>query len=373
MVALAVFVVVAAETVPAAPQRTPAEDPVWSLYEDGFRAAAEGHDAEATAIFERVSREHPEHPAAKLAVEAARLLRARSTGRVPPRESAPPKAPAAPVAAPMDLADRLRSEPTTALARAELSIFQTIHGIAFGVEACLLGDCNDARVGILLAMLGGAGGLAGALLLTERGVTPGQALAVDSGTAWGAWNGVALVNSLSAKADKHVAIATVMAFQAAGLLGGAFLWDRLRVGAGDVSLANSGGIWAGVLTLLFISAGDFSLSDKQTFLALLVTTDAGVLGASLAATQFPMSRSRTLLMDAGGILGVLFGMGVDVLIEGDSRDHAAFFGSAMAGCVVGLAGALYVTRRWDAPDVPARVSLAPLPGGALATLEWRWR
>jgi hypothetical protein len=72
------------------------------------------------------------------------------------------------------------------------------------------------------------------------------------------------------------------------------------------------------------------------------------------------------MIDAGGILGMLGGMGVMVLLEGDQVDSEPFFASAIVGTAAGLGISTYLTRNWDIPEVPGELAMVPTDGGVMA-------
>jgi hypothetical protein len=82
----------------------------------------------------------------------------------------------------------------------------------------------------------------------------------------------------------------------------------------------------------------------QLLTTLLITTDVAFLGGAYLAKRLPMSRGRTLVIDArrGRLLA---GAGIITLIQGEARDATLFYGSAMAGTVLGLASVPWFTRR----------------------------
>jgi len=68
-----------------------------------------------------------------------------------------------------------------------------------------------------------------------------------------------------------------------------------------------------------------------------------------------MSRGRTLLIDVGGVIGILGGGLVGV----GTRDASPLGASLFVGTVAGLGIAALSTRDWDAPHVaiaPARIT-----------------
>ncbi len=249
-------------------------------------------------------------------------------------------------------------------ARVELAVVQTVAGIALGGETCVAIECEGARAVVGALAVGGALGLGGSLYGSRDGVAAGEALAVNSGTAWGFWQAVALSSGFVPDASS----AEMASWQIGGLLGGLGLGVGLAQAsppAGDVALANSAGIWSGALTMLGFAAVEADLDSDTLILWLLAASDAGAVGGAVASRYLEVSRPRTWLIDAGGLVGMLLGMGAVVLVQGSSFDPGPFFGAAMAGTVAGLGIATYATREWDAAELPATLTLWPVPGGAV--------
>lgn len=331
-------------------------DEAWSMYADAYEATLEGEPAEAERLLERLKQRFPGHEATKRAERALSLTNQRDG-----RASLPPG----------ELGQALRHESPLALARAELAILQTFNGIAAGLEVCGLLECADARPYVVSAMLGGGAGLAASLYLSRDGITQGHTLAVNSGATWGAVHAGLL--SLSLSTTTRTTSGMLLAGQLGGTALGHFLWGALHPGAGDVSLMNSGAIWALVLNLLVQSAAQVNLSSGAYWGAMIAAVDIGLIGGGVLASYMPMSRSRTLVIDAGGILGMLLGFAINTLVSGTRPSDRSFFGLGAVGAVGGLVGATLLTRNWDLDALPpAQMSVLPTEGGValMAGMSW---
>jgi hypothetical protein len=242
--------------------------------------------------------------------------------------------------------------------RAELAFFGTLYGIWTGVATGLLADSEDGRVYLALTLAGGAGGLTLALLPTRHAHMPeGRAQAIESAALWGSFNG-GLVAALADAETKPTVAATL----GTGLvsLGTAVALTRERSpSSGDVALTNSGGIWGlvtGGLTLALLD----DASDSTIQGVLLGGADAGLLAMALVARRVDMSRGRSLLIDAGGLLGTLGGISIPAFAD---SENAPLIGAAgLAGMVAGLSLATYLSRDWDEEESAS----AAHPGGAMA-------
>lgn len=340
-------------------------DPAWQLYQEATLALAEGNRAIAAERLEKLALEFPNHPATRLALPLRRILQV-------PVDKAVPEDPTA-------------AELPTRLARAELVSFQTVAGLVAGASLCEATQCATARSTVLTVGVTAGTALTLSLLGTREGITSGQTLAIDSGTAWGLWQGIALDTVTYTQPDTFAS----NTFQDRNRRQGSFLLGGQLLGtgaglliathatprAGQVSLATSGGLWSGVVTALALNAMDFRGNDADWMMPLLVASDVGLGAGAYLASQVQVSRSRMLLIDSAGLLGMLLGVGVDIAIEGDSsRDvHAA--SAALIGTLAGLGGGVYLTRNWDLPALEtSRVTpaLQPLPGGAMLSVSGRF-
>lgn len=328
----------------------------WVLFERALDALVNHNDDKAQDALEELARTYPKHPATAISSAARSTLQARAkrkreqmaSGRLGPN-----------------------GEEKTGSARAELVAFQTAHGIALGGEFCGAVECDDTRLVVSMLAVGGGAGLGLSLLASSDGVTPGFATTINSGTLWGAYNG-AMFNGMTSTADSLPA--ALMFSQLAGVGVGALSWELFHPTAGEVSMANSGGIWMGTLALFSQIAlnDDIVTSNDHIIGTILGLTDLGIVAGALLSQYEPMTRGRTLVIDSGGALGLLTGMGAYVLINPDFDEPTGFALSAMAGTLAGLGTATFLTRNWDAPDggsVTAQWGIAPSEEGAMLSLS----
>jgi hypothetical protein len=305
-------------------------------YIRGFNALVEGDDKTALEAFEHVQAACPTHP---YAGELARLARTRLGPGARLAEAALLTAP----------------EKPSGFARGSLVVWQTLHGATQGALLCGLIDCEGR--GYLGASLLGAGvGAVAALYATnETGITPGQSAAINAGTTWGLWYGLAATQVFDIGDEE--ALGTVMGGMA-GLTGAGIAVALLaNPTAGQVSLANSGGLWSGVITALILAAAEDG--EASTFFAIeSVVTGVGITSFAILSKSLPVSRGRMLLIDSGGILGGLLGAATIALIGTDDGNPIAI--GAALGAASGLALTAYITRDFDAPSLAGpEVALAP--------------
>jgi hypothetical protein len=308
----------------------PRSDAVWQLYHEVFAALMRGERTRARELATTLLRDHPDHPATRL-VRSAQLGLA--PGAVDDHGDAPER---------RDRRDG-RETPSRG-ARAELALFQSLHGIAVGAEICIAISCDTAESILGIPLLGGTIGAVVALNLHD--LTSGQRALLDNGTAWGATNAGLVLIALNADDEATTIALGLMTGQLAGLAAGAGLFG-LHPTAGQVALASSGGIWVGALTALTYTATGASLDQHQRATGALIAIDVGIVGGAYLASRWPaISRAQTLVIDAGGIAGTVAGASLGVLIEGKANGHTTP-AVAAAGAAVGLGAAAYLTRDWN--------------------------
>jgi hypothetical protein len=206
---------------------------------------------------------------------------------------------------------------------------------------CIISECDSAGAAFGLALVGAGIGAFASLGVPE--LTSGKRALLNSGTAWGAVNAALLI--VDSDIDEQTTTGAVMAGHGLGLIAGAALF-RLEPTAGQVALANSGGQWGGVLTYLALTASGAELSSREQALSVLVAADAGIVAGGYLASRWPaVSRAQTLVIDAGGIAGVVGGGALGVMLSGDVDDQATSALAAVGG-LVGLGAAAYLTRDW---------------------------
>ena len=369
----------------AAPTGSTEQAEAWKQYDLAFSQAAAGQDEAALQALARLQSFFPGTGAAVLGGELQRYLEGRRLGTtsVPPsaalqmrlRDFHPPVAGEPPSVAGSTAAGKryatlfeaLHDEAPNNGSRAELVLFQTLNGIAVGLEACALGANSCSSQAIAGAtILGGAAGAGLSLLYSSGGVTAGQALAVDSGTGWGAWHAGAAWLLSGANSGQGLAV-MLMLGQVGGAVAGHFAWSGLNLSSGDMSLMNSAGLYATAVVALTSIALDARWPGQTWAAALLVAGDAGLVGGYFLSRAYPMSRGRTLVMDAGGLLGGLLGAGVSFLF------NLSPAGGGLVGGLGGVALAGYLTRDWDISSVPLQVGFAPTQhGGGQLVLSSRF-
>jgi hypothetical protein len=303
-------------------------DPAWSAYDDAFTRAAGGDRSGASARLLELSKQWPLHPAA---VRAGSLVHASE-----PRPAGP------------DAPD--------SVARGELVFWTTVGGVYTSANLCVAVSCDSQRASATVYSLGIGGSLAASLALSRHGVAQGEAQLYNSAQTWGIWNGLAINNGFASDGGEA---AVALAAQGGGLLAGIGLWKTWHPTQGDVALTNSFLLWTTVLTLW----GHVAARSDPTLREVVLVGDLGIVLGALTSTRVKMSRGRTLLIDVGGVLGILGGG----LVAIGLKDESSVGISLLLGTAAGLGIAAAATTSWDGPSVvvtPTRLT------GATGTPAW---
>jgi hypothetical protein len=265
-------------------------------------------------------------------------------------------------------------EEPSAAARMELVLVQALHGYVVGAEVCAVFGGEDCEA----LALGGMGlGVGVSLLATMDGIKPAHTLSLNSGLLWTSVN---VEWALARSRDERLfdlrdegglsknTVLWVMGGQVAGLGLGQLFYVLADPLPGQVSLINSGGLWATVGAKLGQEvAGDGSGWDS---VAPQIAMNIGLLAGGALAHRFPMSRSRVFLLDLGGLVGMASAMGFHVLTS-ITEDQPSVALAALIGAPLGIGGAAYLTRGWDDedPDIQRRLlpTVSLVPGDSLYT------
>jgi hypothetical protein len=285
------------------------------------------------------------------------------------QEAQAPQAPKVLTAEELEAEDRMRG-------LNEVILFHTFHGIVLFEEIrAVVGF--DYNIFFLIPTLF-AGGVIGATIAGEDGITRANAQALNAGLIWTAVN---VEWTLARARDESLfggfadedplsknTLLWVMLGQTAGVGVGELYYRLLDPTPGQVALSNSGGIWFTVGTFFLQRAvpRQDELFDSVT---LQLAMNAGLVTGTLVANYFPMSRFRALVLDGGAVLGLFSGFmvtgmsGVDIFGSSSALYH-------LGGLSLGIATAAYLTRDWD-DDRDAQNQLAPtvslVPGDSLYT------
>ncbi|HEU0033565.1 MAG TPA: PEGA domain-containing protein [Kofleriaceae bacterium] len=256
--------------------------------------------------------------------------------------------------------------PQPQFGRRQLIAFTTV-GSGFATGALLYAFSNTGIAGA--GSIGGAAaGFAGSYFYLPDTVTLGTSnLTITSTLAGGIIGGA---GTLLFTDEPRIVQPAIGATMIAGAGIGYYVGDRTKIRPGDAALVNSSMTWGTVAGGLFA----LSFAPPRDVAAGLVLSGLGVGGISgvIMTRYFDISRTHALLIDIGGVVGILGGLAVESLAypttqaQGDeldeqTREHLANF--SLGGMVVGLIGAGILTRNLDAP----KLAVQPTIGNAVAS------
>lgn len=236
--------------------------------------------------------------------------------------------------------------------RTELLIFSGYYGLWLGVATPISLQAESPQAFSMGLLLGGPASLWIAHGLTQNAnVSRGKATIISLGGHLGTWQGI----GWAAVADQE-AINVIRFGEISGLAGigaAAHLSNRIEFSEGHAALTSSGlqwGAWFGlVLAAVVDHEGDDLLRD------MLLGSDIAILGTGFLTKDVGISQARVRLINLGGVVGTVFGFGVDLLIEAD--EASTIFGIAGIGSIAGLVAAANLTKNYDQDRALSRAKL----------------
>ena len=241
-------------------------------------------------------------------------------------------------------------QPISGMSRASLVGFGTLFTTWLGVGTLILLEAEEAVPYGLVLIAGPLSGLVGSLNLTRNSqLSDGQASLINLGGTWGIWQAVAAANL--AGASEKVAVGASMAGGAIGLaVAGNIIRDR-GISSGDATLINFGGIWGTWLAICGAMTARDRSSDRSNFVlgSAMTGGNIGLLTMAAWSTKLNVSRARARLINIGGVVGTLYGLGTNILLDIEPADRS-FWSYMGIGGMVGLAAAAYFTRNYDTPE-----------------------
>ena len=261
--------------------------------------------------------------------------------------------------------------PRPQFARRQLILYATLGG---GVSSGLLTNAfDDTSIAFYTSLGGTVAALGGSYFYLPDDVPLGTSnLTITSSVAGGIAGGSA---SLLFTGSDQVAAPIGGAGMIVGAAAGYYLGERTKIRPGDAALINSSLTWGTVAGSLFA----LSFDPPREISAGLVLSGLGMgaIGGVLMTSYFDISRTHALLIDVGGVVGILGGLATESIVypatsgapadESRTQEHIANF--ALAGMAVGLVGAGILTRNIDAPKIVIQPSINKVtaPNGAQTT------
>jgi hypothetical protein len=253
--------------------------------------------------------------------------------------------------------------------RTELMLFGTTYGAWLGIAVPLMFRSEEpAAYGLGLLAGAPAGFLAARAYANAFQPTEGQTRAITFGGSWGTWQGFGWGEVLDIGSERYyepcppespnlpcgyvdsqpearVTVAVIGGL--AGIATGAIL-TRKPITAGTAAAVGSGGLWG---TWFGFTGGIVAGLEDDTLLATtLVAGNAALVALGIAAPAWQTTEGRVRLVNVGGVIGALAGVGI-VLIS-QPRNDEVIAGIPMVMSAAGLIAAVQMTRDRDLVDAP---------------------
>ena len=244
-------------------------------------------------------------------------------------------------------------------ARVGLTVFGTVYATWAGIGAGILVESEEL---VYLGMIAGpAAGMMTALDRTrEAPLGNGQASLLALGGAWGTWQGIGAA-VLAGSGDKTV-VGASMGGGALGFAAASSIVRRTWVTAGEATLVNFGGISGAWFALC--AAKSLGVTDSDALLAsAMAGGNLGLLKTGALAPRLGMSGGRARLINLGGIVGSLYGLGTAVLADLHHRERPTY-GMMLTGGILGLGAGTWFTRNHEATQ---EFFASRAPGGSPGT------
>ena len=241
-------------------------------------------------------------------------------------------------------------KPISNISRAGLVGFGTLYTTWLGVGTLVLLEVNEPGPNGLVLIAGPLGGLLGSLSLTrESELTDGQASLITLGGTWGIWQAVAAANL--ANADEKLTVGASMVGGALGLALASSIVRGRDISPGDATLINFGGIWGTWFAICGAMAARNRDQDNSDFIlgSAMMGGNAGLSATAAWSTKLNMSRARARLINIGGMIGTLYGLGTSILLDIELEDRTAWSLMGFGG-VIGLTAGAYFTRNYDTQE-----------------------
>jgi len=238
---------------------------------------------------------------------------------------------------------KFQPKPISGISRASLVSFSTLFTTWLGFGTWLLSDSKRSEVAGVVLIASSLSGLAGSMLLTDGiKLSDGQASLINFGGMWGVWQATGAAYIADLNEDR-----TIGASMAGGIMGFAVSGSIVRgrhITPGAATMVNFGGIWGTWFAicgsmLANVEDGDDILTSS------MIGGDVGLFTMAALSSKIKMSSARARLINVGGIIGALYGLGTNVLFEIELKRD--FWSVLTAGSILGLAAGTYLTRNYD--------------------------
>ena len=242
-------------------------------------------------------------------------------------------------------------KPISNMSRAGLVGFGTLYTTWLGIGTLILLEAAEAPPYGLALIAGSVGGLLGSLGLTrESELSDGQASLITLGGTWGIWQAVGAASVVDA--GEKLTVGASMVGGAIGLALASGIVSGKDISPGDATLINLGGIWGtwfAICGVMTASSGWHSADDDFVVGSAMMGGNVGLSAMAAWSTKLNMSRARARLINIGGIVGTLYGLCTNILLE-TTPDDRTFWSLMGLGSVVGLTAGAYLTRNYDTQE-----------------------
>ncbi len=226
--------------------------------------------------------------------------------------------------------------------RTDLIVFAGYYGLWLGIATPIALEAETAQAYAVGLLLGGPVAVGVALEWTsETNITDGTATMISLGAHLGTWQGIGWAAIADRKGHTVIGIGEVAGI--AGIASAVALASSVDFSPGHASLTSSGLPWGAWLGLVIGAIND--VEDDDLLRMCLLGSDIAVVATAVAARNTEASRSRVRLINLAGVIGTVFGFGLDLLGEVD--ETPAIFAIAGTGSVCGLALGAVLTRDYD--------------------------
>jgi tetratricopeptide (TPR) repeat protein len=254
------------------------------------------------------------------------------------------------------------------IGRRQLIAFSSIAGA--GAGASLLYAFQNTGLSGVGLVGGGAAGFVGSVFLLPDNLPLGTSNLTVTSTVGGAILGGGA--SLLFTRRLEIIYPVIGAGAVLGGTVGYLLGDATRINVGDAALINSGLVWGSVTGALF--AASFDPGHVVGGGLLLSGLGMGTVGGLLLQSNFSITRTHAVLIDVGGVIGIIGGLAAESLVyptktttapsdvvDSRAQEHLANF--ALGGMAVGLLAAGILTRNLDNPKIPVSPTITQAIAG----------